>query len=103
VQIEAQSRCRDDLDVEPFELQLVGSSDALESLADDVKSVLGGIEEHTARSRDREAAQTLCARGDGDGEVESQEALTALRLSADQTDGLFTPQRVDEPAVLFRL
>jgi hypothetical protein len=92
LEIEPQARRRDDLDVEPFELESVRSGDSLEPLADNVKSVLGGIQEHPSGVRYHEAPQARSAGGDSDGEVEGEEGLARLGFTADQANGLFAPQ-----------
>src|SRR5271166_1431187 len=40
------------------------------------------------------------ARGDGDGQIEGQEGFAAFWLAADDPDGLFRPQSIDEPTLL---
>ena len=63
-------------------------------------SVLGGEQQHAACLRHGEAAQAGDAGGDGDSQVQSQERLAALGLTADDTNGLLAPQAGDEPSVL---
>jgi hypothetical protein len=65
-----------------------------------MKRVLGGIEQDPAGPRDREAAQAGGSGGDGDGQIEGEEGFAALGLAADDADGFFRPQPVDEPASL---
>ena len=77
-----------------------GGADAIEPAADDVECVLGGIEQDAAGVGHREAAQAGDAGGDGDGQIEGEEGFAALGLAADDADGLFGPQPVDEPALL---
>src|SRR6185295_12783434 len=90
----------DDLDVEVSERATSGARDAREPLAHDVERVLGGEEQYPAGARDGEAPHTGRARGDRHGEVEREEGLAALRLAADDSDGLITPQLLDEPATI---
>ena len=54
----------------------------------------------TAGTAHREAAQAGDAGGDGDGQLEGQEGFAALGLAADDADGFFRPQPIDEPARL---
>jgi len=89
--IEAQRRHGDDLDIETLKVDAGGRGDAFEALAHDVGRVLGGKKEHGAGLVGREAAQARRARGDGDGEIEGEEGLAALRLATDDPDGLSAP------------
>lgn len=89
--VESQARCGDDLEVEVRELATGGTCDTGEALADDVERVLGGKQQHAAGAPDREAAQAWRTRRDRDGEVERQEGLAALWLTADDADGLIAP------------
>ena len=100
VEVEAQRRRGDDLDVEIGEPRAGGGGGAVEAAADDVQGVLGGVEEDASGLEHVEAAQAGRASGDRDGEVERQERLAALGLAADDADGLVRPQPVDEPAML---
>ncbi len=78
--------------------QGLAGAQALETGADDVQRVLGGKQQHGAAGGDGEAAQARHASGDADRHVEREEGLAALRLAADDADGLLGPQPVDEPA-----
>jgi len=66
-----------------------------------VQGILGGIKQDAAGAADREAAQTGDAGGDGDGQIEGEEGFASLWLAADDADGFFGPQPLDEPALLF--
>ncbi len=99
-EIEAQAGCGDHLNVEGGEFGSGGRTDAFEAPADDVKRVLGGIEQDAAGAGHGEAAQTGDARGDGDGQIEGEERFAAFGFPADDADGFFRPQSLDEPAVL---
>ena len=99
-EIEAQAGRGDHLDVEFGETDAGGGADAFEAATDDMQRVFGGIEQDAARARDREAAQAGSAGGDGDGQIEGEEGFAAFRLAADDADGFFRPQPVDEPAPL---
>ena len=68
--------------------------------AHDVERVLGGEEQDAPAPDDGEAAQARRPRRDGDGHVEREKRLAALRLAADDADGLVGPQPLDEPALL---
>ena len=100
LEVEAQRRRDDDLDIEIGEPRAGGGGDAVEATADDVQGVLGGVEQDASGLKHVEAAQAGRAGGDRDGEVESQERLAALGLAADDADGLIRPQPGDEPAML---
>jgi hypothetical protein len=100
LEIKAQAGRGDHLDVERGEAGAGGGTDALEAAADDMKRVLGRIEQDPAGPRDREAAQAGRSGGDGDGQIESEEGFAAFGLAADDADRLFGPQPLDEPALL---
>ena len=65
-----------------------------------MQSVFGGIEQDTAGTAHREAAQAGDAGGNGNGQIEGKEGFAALGLAADDADGFFRPQPIDEPALL---
>src|SRR5215471_4651205 len=90
--IEPQGRDSDDVDIEALEGDSGSTGDALEALADDVPGVLGGIEQHSTRLPGREAPQARRPGSDGDGEIEREERLSALGLTADDANGLCAPQ-----------
>jgi len=98
--VEAQRRRGDDLDVEIGEHHAGRGGDAVEAAAHDVQGVLGGVEQDASGLEHVEAAQAGGAGCDRDGEVERQKRLAALRLAADDADGLVGPQSCDEPAML---
>ncbi len=99
-EIEAQAGRGDHLDVEFGESGVGRSTDAFEAAPDDVQGVFGGIEQDAARAADREAAQAGDAGGDGDGQIEGEEGFAAFGFAADDADGFFGPQPIDEPALL---
>jgi hypothetical protein len=68
-----------------------GGRDAIESLSHDVQSVLGGKEEDRSRSMDGVSAQTGSSRRDCDGQIEGEERLAALGLSAHDPDRALAP------------
>ena len=100
LEIEAQAGGGDHLDVEFGKTDAGGGADAFEAATDDVQGVLGGIEQDAAGAADREAAQAGDAGGDGDGQIEGEEGFAAFGLAADDADGFFRPQPIDEPAPL---
>ena len=93
--VDSQCRGGDDVHVEVCKLDARGGADALEPAAHDMQGILGRVEQHPARPGDGEAAQAGGAGGDRDGEVQGEEGLAALRLAADDPDGLFGPQPGD--------
>ena len=100
LEIEAQARRGDHLDVEPGEADAGGHTDAFETATDDMESVFRGIEQDATGARHREAAQAGDTGGDGDGHIEGEEGFAAFWLAADDADGVFRPQPIDEPALL---
>ena len=100
VEIEAQAGGGDHLDVEFGESGTRRGTDAFEAATDDMECVLGGIEQDAAGAVHREAAQAGGAGGDGNGQIEGEEGFAALGFAADDPDGLFRPQPIDEPALL---
>ena len=100
LEIKAQAGRGDHLDVELGEADADGGADAIDPAADDMECVFGGIEQDATRACHREAAQAGDARGDGDGQIEGEEGFAAFWLAADDPDGLFGPQPIDEPALL---
>jgi hypothetical protein len=80
------------------EVELDERADPLESTAHDVKSIFGGIEEHTAGMGDGKVSKTRRAGSDGDGHIEDEEAFAGFWLAADDSDGLLGPEILDEPA-----
>jgi hypothetical protein len=100
LEIKAQARRGDHLQVEFGEVETGGGADTVEAAANDVECVFGGIEQDATGADDREAAQTGSSGGDGDGQIEGQEGFAALGLAADDADRFFRPQVGDEPALL---
>ena len=100
LEIEAQAGRGDHLDVEFGETDTGGGADAFKTATDDVQRVFGGIEQNAAGVADREAAQAEGTGGDGDGQIEGEEGFAAFGFAADDADGLFLPQPLDEPALL---
>ena len=100
LEIETQAGRGDHLDVEFGEADTGGGADTFEAATDDMERVLGGIEQDPAGTGDREAPQAGGAGGDGDRQIEGEEGFAAFRLAADDADGFFGPQAIDEPALL---
>ena len=101
-EIETHAGGGDHLDGQIGEGDAGGVGDALEPCAHQMQRVLGGVQEHGPVTHRPESTQARDAAGDGDDDVEGQEALAALRLAADDADGLVGPEVLDEPAVLGR-
>ena len=100
LEIKTKTGRGDHLDVEFGEASAGGGTDALEAAADDMRRVLGGIEQDPAGTLDGEAAQAGCSGGDGDGQIEGEEGFAALWLAADDADGVLGPELIDQPAPL---
>ena len=96
--IEAQGRHVEDAEVEALEVGSACGGDGLKALAEDMGRVLG-CEQEDAAGLGGEAPHAGDAGGDGDGDVEGEEGLAALRLAADDADALLVPERVDEPGL----
>ena len=101
LEIEAQAGRCDHLHVERGETDVGRGADAFEAAAHDMQGILGGIEQNAAGTANREAAQAGHAGGDGDGQIEREEGFAAFRFAANDADGFFRPQPLDEPALLF--
>ncbi|MEA2738180.1 MAG: hypothetical protein QOH05_1487 [Acetobacteraceae bacterium] len=101
LEVEAQAGGGDHLHVEIGETDAGRGADAFEAATDDVQRVFGWVKQNAAGAAHREATQAGDAGGDGDGQIESEEGLTAFGLAADDADGFFRPQPIDEPALLF--
>ena len=65
-----------------------------------MESVFGGIEQYTARALDGKTAQAGSSSGDGDCQIQGEEGFAAFGLAADDPDGFFGPQFLDQPALL---
>ena len=100
VEVEAQDRRGDHLDIEVGERHAGGSRDAFEAAAHDVQCVLGGVEQHATGVWRREPAQARNTGGYRNSQVQSQERLAALGLAPDDTNGLLGPEPRDQPAML---
>ena len=66
---------------------------------DDIERILAGKQQHGADAHRTEAPQAARAGSDGHGKIEGEEALAALGLAADESDGLLAPELLDEPAL----
>jgi len=89
--IEPQRGRSDHLHVEIGERDAGGVADAIETTANEVQGILGGVEQHAPGARDGILAQAGGARCDGDGQVEGEKRLTALGLAADDAHGILGP------------
>jgi len=99
-EIEPQAGGGDHLDVERGKADSSSGADALETAADDMERVFGGIEQDATGAAHREAAQAGDAGRDGNGQIEGEEGFTALGFAADDPDSFVGPQPVDEPTLL---
>ena len=97
--VEPEGGSVDDVEVEVGERGAAGGCDAVETLAEDVRGVFGGEQEHGS-GPGREALEAGDAGGDGDGDVKGEERLASLGLAADDADALRGPEGLDEPGVL---
>ena len=100
LEIEAQARRGDQLDVELGEADAGRGADTIEPAADDMERVFGGVEQHTTGALHREAAQAGGSGGHGDGQIEGEEGFAAFGFATNDADGFFRPQALDEPALL---
>ena len=97
--VEADDGIDDHVDVEAVQRDLCGCTDSAEASAHDVGRVLGGVQQHGAAGRDREAPEAGHAGGDADGHAEREEGLAAFRLATDDPDRGLGPRAVDQPAL----
>jgi hypothetical protein len=97
LQIEPHGRRRDDVKVESCEIEAAMGTEGAEALADTREGVLGEVDEGRASVVDGEAIETRGTRRDAEGDVEPEETLRALRLSAAEANGLLSPHIADEP------
>jgi hypothetical protein len=88
------------MDIEAFEVYVGGVGDALQALSHHVGGILGRIAEHGSRLPSREVAQAGAARSDRNGKIKGKEGFTALGLTADDTNGFFAPQTLNQPSRL---
>jgi hypothetical protein len=100
VEIEAQARGGDHLDIEWGDCDAGRGTDAFEAATHDVQGVFGRIEQDAAGTAHCEAAQAGDAGSDGNGQIEGEEGFAALGFAADDADGFLRPQPIDEPALL---
>jgi hypothetical protein len=101
LEVEAQAGGGDHLHVEVGETDAGRGADAFEAATDDVQRVFGWVKQNAAGAAHREAPQAGDAGGDGHGQIEGEEGFAAFGLAADDADGFFRPQPIDEPALLF--
>ncbi len=65
-----------------------------------MQCVFGGIEQYTAGALDGKAAQAGSSCGDGNGQIQGEEGFAAFGFAADDADGFFGPQLLDQPSPL---
>ena len=95
--VQTQGRRGDDFDGQGIEGHLGRPGDAFQALAHDRQGVLGGKEQDFSGACHGILAQTGAARGDADGDVQGQEAFAAFGFTAEDADGLVSPEALDEP------
>jgi hypothetical protein len=100
VLIEIEAGDRDDVDGDILEPLIGGCADSVESKTNILQCVFGGEHQHGSGAVDGELTQAWSAGGDRHGDIQGQERFAALGLPAQHADGLFGPQRFDQPALL---
>jgi acyl-CoA reductase-like NAD-dependent aldehyde dehydrogenase len=85
--IEPQRRCGDDVNIEFAKADAGSGADALKTVAHDVQSVLGGVEQDATRLRDGEAAQARRSGGDRDGQVRQTSPYRSERCCPRYSEG----------------
>ena len=98
--IEPHAGGGDHVNIQIFQIARRGGTDTFEPATHDVQGIFRGVEQYPTRTDHGEAAQARRARGDGDGQIQSEEGFAALGFPADYSDGLFRPQTGDQPALL---
>ena len=99
-QVEPYGRRGDDVNVEITQADAGGGADPLQTTTHDVQGVLRGVEQDASGLRHGEPAQARRAGGHRDGQIQGEEGLAALRLPADDANGIRRPQIGDQPALL---
>jgi len=89
--IEPERRHGDEVNVEAFEVDAGGGGNSFEALTDDEGCILCREQQHGTTLAGWEAAQAGATGGNGDGKIESQEGLAALRFPSNDSDRLSTP------------
>jgi hypothetical protein len=102
VEVEAQHRRGDDMEVEGGDVEGAVAAERLDASADGGERVLGEIHEGGAGVVHGEAAQAGRARGDADGQLEAEPGLATLGRPAHDPDGGPGPEVLHEPAGALR-
>ncbi len=101
--IEPHHGLEDDVDIEGIESDTFAATAIPASLWRTIASESSAAKSNTSALRTvGETTQARCACSDGHGHVEREEGLAALRLAANDADGLCGPKAFDEPALFFR-
>jgi len=95
--VDPERRLGDDVEIEAVEIGAGGLTDSFEAPSEDVVGVFGGEDENGPDPVDGEAAERGSTGGDGDGEIEGEKRLAALRFASDDPDGLLGPEIPNEP------
>lgn len=96
--VEPERWSGDDLNVELGEAEIGDVTDPFEPAANNLKRILGCVEENASGAANGKMSKTRRAGSDGDGHIENEEALTGFGLAADDPDRLVGPQAFDEPS-----
>ena len=96
-QIQAQDRRGDHFDGQGLKGELSEGANPFQAGTDHAQGIFGGEKQDRARAMDGEASQTGGARGNANGQIQSQEAFAAFRFAAENADGLIGPEILDEP------
>lgn len=96
-QIQPQDGRGDDFDGQRLEASLRGGANALEPLAHHGQGVFSREEQDLSLAMHVEPTQTRRSRSHAHRDVQGQEAFTAFGFAAEDADGAFGPQLVDEP------
>jgi hypothetical protein len=99
LEVEAQRRDRDHVDIELVQAVASVFAERLESLADDIPPLLGEIDECRSRVTYIEGVEAGRPGGDTDGHFETEPGLERLRRTANEPHRPVSPQRLDEPSV----
>jgi hypothetical protein len=100
IEIETQRGGGDDVEGDAREGEASGSRETEESLLDVGGAVFRHVDEGGPRIVDGEAAEAGGVTSNGQGQIEAEPALAALRRSADDADAGPRPEGVDEPAAV---
>src|SRR6266545_2572122 len=90
-------RVDDHVDGQVLERPAAGARQAAEARGDDGVRVLGAEEDDGTGREDAEASGARCAGGDGDAEVEGEEAFAALGRAAEDARSRLEEETIDDP------